>query len=139
MDTASLIARPQWSASGAKAIFCYTTVGKIPGGRVNTFSWTVDGGDSNVYGQTIHFMEFRGDTFYHLYDEQLIITPTQIGPKHYSQVCDGSCRLLAAYDGETPVYATVSFKGESTQNLDESAPAYDKKIQGVSISLKAAS
>ena len=127
----SLIARPQWSASGAKAIFCYTRVARVPNGRVNTFDWTADGLASNVFGQTVHFVEFRGGSFYTLYDEQLTITPLAFGQRHYSQECKGTCKLLAAYQGETPVYATVEFDGSSSQNFSIEGDTYGKRIKGV--------
>lgn len=127
----SMVARPQWSASGSKAIFCYTRVARVPNGRVNTSDWTADGLASNVFGQTVHFVEFRGGSFYTLYDEHLTITPLAFGVKHYSQECKGTCRLLAAYQGETPVYATVEFDGTSSQNLAVEGPTYNKSIKGV--------
>ena len=128
---ANFIARPRWSASGAKAIFCYTTLGDVPAGCLGGLDgFTPVAESSGVLGQTLHFMEFRGGALYDLGAEQLTITPLEFGKAGsvawYSQECRGSCRLLADYQGETPVFARIEVDGQSSQ----SGASYSKRFKG---------
>ncbi len=131
-EDANFIARPRWSASGAKAIFCYTTLSDVPPGKLGGFNgFTPVDGASGVLGQTLHFMEFRGGSLFNLGSDQLTITPLTFGSvtgmTWHSQECRGECRLLAAYQGETPVFTTVAVDSASAQ---DSTGRYEKTLHG---------
>jgi hypothetical protein len=125
---ASLVGRPRFSASGARMVFSVLRLVDAPSGYLDS-GMSPQVGSSGVLGHSISFVEWHeGEGFATVHTGQLDINPLSFGPGVYSQAMNGECRLIAAYDDETIVYARIRVVGSSNQA--SAGDIYEKAFQG---------
>lgn len=128
---ASLVGRPRFSASGARMVFSVLRLVDAPSGYLDS-GMSPQVGSSGVLGHSISFVEWRdGEGFTTVHTGQLNINPVSFGPGVYSQEMDGECRLIAAYDDETIVYARIVVRASSSQAT--AGTIYTKQFLGILI------